>query len=152
SAMAELLFGSPSAGRPACVACDARKLGHASLRTHCPCGGGAVQIAVRAMRRSQAPTRSRPSDNVDSRTTHATRALVVRPLVEVRRSRIQGRGVFALEDLAKGTHIIEYVGERITMAEADQRYDDESVSRHHTFLFVVDKTCVIDAAKIGNDA
>jgi SET domain-containing protein len=67
------------------------------------------------------------------------------PPVVVRRSRIQGRGVFATRDIAKGERIIEYVGRRISAAEADALCDDENMRRHHTFLFSVDDDIVIDA-------
>jgi uncharacterized protein len=74
------------------------------------------------------------------------------PLVEVRRSRIHGRGVFALRRIPKGTRIIEYLGDRITHAQADRRYDDHDESDNHTFLFSVDRGLVIDAEVGGNDA
>ncbi|MBL8961530.1 MAG: SET domain-containing protein-lysine N-methyltransferase [Gemmatimonadetes bacterium] len=70
----------------------------------------------------------------------------------VKRSRIQGRGGWATRDIKKGEWIVEYVGEKITWAESDRRYDDEKMSRHHTFLFTLDKRYVIDAANEGNDA
>jgi len=70
----------------------------------------------------------------------------------VRRSRVQGRGGFALRWIARGERIVEYVGERIPPAVADARYDDEAGRRHHTFLFSVDKKTVIDAAVDGNEA
>ena len=54
--------------------------------------------------------------------------------------------------IRKGTRIIEYVGERISQKEADRRYDDASMKRHHTFLFALDNGKVIDAAVGGNDA
>jgi len=72
--------------------------------------------------------------------------------VVVRRSRIQGRGVYAGRDLAEGERIIEYTGKRISGAEADKLCDDEAMSRHHTFLFAVDDDVVIDATKGGNEA
>jgi SET domain-containing protein len=70
---------------------------------------------------------------------------------EVRRSRIQGRGVFATAQIRKGKKLIEYVGEPITPEEADRRYDDAN-GRHHTFLFVLNDTTVLDARRGGNDA
>jgi SET domain-containing protein len=69
---------------------------------------------------------------------------------ELRESPIQGIGAFALKDIPKGTRIIEYVGEKISNAEADRRYDDESMSRHHTFLFILNSKQVIDANYGGN--
>ena len=71
---------------------------------------------------------------------------------ELRRSRIQGVGAFALQDIPKGTRLIEYTGEKITNAEADRRYDEESMRRHHTFLFVLNLRTVIDAAHGGNES
>jgi hypothetical protein len=71
---------------------------------------------------------------------------------ELRASSIQGRGAFATRAIRKGARVIEYVGERISQAVADERYDDSTMSRHHTFLFNVDEDTVIDAAHEGNDA
>lgn len=73
------------------------------------------------------------------------------PLYEVRRSRIQGRGAFAIRPIRKGQKIDEYLGQRITHEEADRRYDDND-GRHHTFLFVVNDDLVLDARYGGNDA
>lgn len=70
----------------------------------------------------------------------------------VRRSRIQGRGGFATRDIRKGERIVEYVGERISWKEADRRYDDDGMGRHHTFLFAVTSRTVIDGAVDGNDS
>lgn len=70
----------------------------------------------------------------------------------VRQSKIQGRGGFAWRWIPAGTRIIEYVGERISTDEADTRYDDDSMDRHHTFLFSVDDDTVIDAGVGGNEA
>jgi uncharacterized protein len=68
------------------------------------------------------------------------------PLYVVRNSRIHGRGVFAVRRIRKGTRIVEYTGERITDKEADRRYDDAKMKRHHTFLFTLDSRTVIDGA------
>lgn len=70
----------------------------------------------------------------------------------VKRSRIQGRGGFATRDIEKGERIIEYIGERISWREADERYDDDTMKRHHTFLFAVTSRTVIDGAVDGNDS
>jgi uncharacterized protein len=74
------------------------------------------------------------------------------PYFELRRSSIQGRGAFASKRIRKGTRIIEYTGEIITDDEADRRYDDEKMDRHHTFLFAVDVNHVIDGARKGNSS
>jgi SET domain-containing protein len=68
------------------------------------------------------------------------------PLYIVRNSDIHGRGVFALRRIRAGTRIVEYTGERISNDEADRRYDDTKMKRHHTFLFTLDKKTVIDGA------
>ena len=74
------------------------------------------------------------------------------PLFKVRRSRVHGRGVFAVRRIRKGTRIVEYLGERISHRVADRRYEDHDESDNHTFLFSVDRGLVIDAGVGGNDA
>ena len=71
---------------------------------------------------------------------------------EIRRSQIQGRGVFATRNIASGEKLIEYRGERISDDEADRRYPFEDDERHHTFLFRLDDGSVIDAGVRGNAA
>lgn len=71
---------------------------------------------------------------------------------EVRDSPIQGRGAFARKRIPKGTKIIEYTGERITEEEAQARYDDEGMERHHTFLFDLDDGTCLDGAVGGNES
>jgi SET domain-containing protein len=73
-------------------------------------------------------------------------------LIEVRDSALHGLGVFATQRIAKGTRIIEYLGERVSHAEADSRYADKDQSDSHTFLFIVDARTVIDAGVDGNEA
>jgi len=73
-------------------------------------------------------------------------------MIEVRRSEIQGRGVYTTRRIRKGTWIIQYTGEIITNEEADRRYDDGSMERHHTFLFILDGKYCIDATSRGSDA
>jgi hypothetical protein len=74
------------------------------------------------------------------------------PPFVIRRSGIHGRGAFATRRIRKGERIVEYVGERITWAEADRRYDVEAMKTHHTFLFALSGRSVIDAAVGGNDS
>lgn len=71
---------------------------------------------------------------------------------ELRPSSIQGTGAFATRRIRKGARIIEYIGERITQEEADRRYDDEAMERHHTFLFNLDDKGVLDAGTIHNES
>ncbi|MDB4997718.1 MAG: hypothetical protein JWM74_5150, partial [Myxococcaceae bacterium] len=74
------------------------------------------------------------------------------PIYEVRRSKIDGSGAFALKNIPKGTRIDEYVGERISNAEADRRYRDHEMETHHTWLFALDGNVTIDAAVGGSDS
>jgi len=72
--------------------------------------------------------------------------------VSVRRSAIQGRGMFALGPIRKGARVIEYIGERISHREADRRHTSEDGWFAHTMLFIVDGKTVIDATYRGNSA
>ena len=74
------------------------------------------------------------------------------PLFEVRHSRVHGYGVFAARRIRKGTTVIEYLGERVSHAKADARYEDKDPDDNHTFLFTVDAKTVIDAGVNGNEA
>ncbi len=73
-------------------------------------------------------------------------------LIEVRHSNVHGLGVFATRAIAKGTRVVEYLGERVSHGEADRRYEDKDENDSHTFLFIVDSRTVIDAGVGGNDA
>ena len=70
----------------------------------------------------------------------------------VRHSPIHGRGVFAKRTIRKGARIIEYRGERITVAEADRRPESDPDNPYHTFLFELNDGRVIDAGSGGNAA
>ena len=70
----------------------------------------------------------------------------------VRRSRIHGKGVFALRTIPKRTIVIEYTGVRISHKEADRLYGDEQANSPHTMLFTVNDKIVIDATRKGNSA
>lgn len=100
--------------------------------------------------RSTSAKRSRPAP---ARTkTPKAASTKANKYFELRQSKIQGRGAFATRPIKRGTRIIEYIGERISHDEADTRYDDPGMDRHHTFLFSIDRSTVIDAAVGGNDA
>ena len=70
--------------------------------------------------------------------------------IQARRSGIHGKGVFALQDIAEGETIIEYVGEIITWKEAQRRHPHDPKDPNHTFYFHVDEDLVIDALYGGN--
>jgi SET domain-containing protein len=72
--------------------------------------------------------------------------------IQVRRSGVHGKGVFALAEIPKGETIIEYKGERISWPEALRRHPHDPSDPNHTFYFHIDDKRVIDAAVGGNAA
>jgi SET domain-containing protein len=94
----------------------------------------------RGQARSSAPKRRKQPEHFEP------------PPVEARDSGIHGRGVYATRAIRKGMRIIEYLGERITHAEADRRYARKGDDDGHTFLFIASQRTVIDAGVNGNDA
>jgi uncharacterized protein len=74
------------------------------------------------------------------------------PYFRVRRSRVHGMGAFATRKIRKGTRVCEYLGERVSHAEADRRHEPKSDDDSHTFLFIVDRHIVIDGGVGGNEA
>ena len=72
--------------------------------------------------------------------------------IQVKKSGIHGKGVFAARDIAKGETLIEYVGEIISAQEAEDRHPHDPSDPNHTFYFQVDDDKVIDALHGGNSA
>jgi SET domain-containing protein len=72
--------------------------------------------------------------------------------IQVRRSGVHGKGVYALQALAKGDTVIEYVGEVITWKQALRRHPSNPDDPNHTFFFHLDDAHVIDAGVGGNAA
>lgn len=72
--------------------------------------------------------------------------------IQVRRSGVHGKGVYALVPLARHEVIIEYKGEVITWKEALRRHPHDPSDPNHTFYFHIDDGHVIDAAHGGNSA
>ncbi|MFN3415518.1 MAG: SET domain-containing protein [Caldimonas sp.] len=72
--------------------------------------------------------------------------------IQVRRSGVHGKGVFAVAPIRCGERIIEYKGEVITWAEALRRHPHDPTDPHHTFYFHIDDGHVIDAKYGGNAA
>jgi SET domain-containing protein len=70
--------------------------------------------------------------------------------IQVRRSGVHGKGVFALMAIAPGERIIEYTGEVITWKEALRRHPHDPQQPNHTFYFHLDDGHVIDALYGGN--
>ncbi|WP_090044107.1 SET domain-containing protein [Limnohabitans sp. 2KL-27] len=72
--------------------------------------------------------------------------------IQVRRSGVHGKGVFALQDIAEGETLIEYVGEVISWEEAQYRHPHDPNDPNHTFYFHVNEDRVIDALHGGNSS
>ena len=72
--------------------------------------------------------------------------------IQVRRSGVHGKGVFAVRDIAAGETIIEYVGEIITWEVAQARHPHDPQDPNHTFYFHIDEVRVIDALVGGNSS
>jgi SET domain-containing protein len=74
------------------------------------------------------------------------------PPYVIRASNVHGQGAFAVRDIRRGETIDEYVGERISHDEANERYKDRDVNDIPTFLYTLDDETVIDGTIHGNDA
>ena len=72
--------------------------------------------------------------------------------IQVRRSGVHGKGVYAVQDIAAGETVVEYVGEIITWDEAQARHPHDPLDPNHTFFFHIDETRVIDALVGGNSS
>jgi uncharacterized protein len=72
--------------------------------------------------------------------------------LQVRRSGVHGKGVFALVPIAAGTVLIEYKGELISWDEALRRHPHDPSDPNHTFYFHVDDEHVIDGKVGGNSS
>lgn len=72
--------------------------------------------------------------------------------IQVRRSGVHGKGVYAVAALARKEVLIEYKGEVISWKEALRRHPHDPGDPNHTFYFHIDERNVIDAAYGGNSA
>ena len=94
------------------------------------------------------PTSSAPSKSTRRSGPHIATSAARR--IQVRRSGVHGKGVFAVADIPEGEVIIEYVGEVITWKEALRRHPHDPSDPNHTFYFHIDDKHVIDALYGGN--
>ena len=72
--------------------------------------------------------------------------------IQVRKSGVHGKGVFALKPIAAGERIIEYVGEVISWPKALRRHPHDPADPNHTFYFHIDDKHVIDGNVGGNSS
>jgi len=71
--------------------------------------------------------------------------------VRVSQSIIHGTGVFANEDIAKASRIIEYIGEKVSEKESDRRHEAQ-MAKGQIFFFELDENTYIDGDIPENDA
>jgi hypothetical protein len=98
--------------------------------------------------KTRLPRRSRRFPSMPSATAPATDGR----RIQTRRSGVHGKGVFAVQDLAEGETLIEYVGEIINWKEALRRHPHDPKDPNHTFYFHIDEEHVIDAKHGGNSS
>jgi SET domain-containing protein len=72
-------------------------------------------------------------------------------VIEKRRSKIHGWGVYATRTIPKNTRIIDYAGEKISNQESLRR-ERRYLRAGHVWCFTLTKRTVIDAAVGGNIA
>jgi len=72
--------------------------------------------------------------------------------IQVRRSGVHGRGVYAVAPIPAGDVIIEYTGELISWPEALRRHPHDPKQPNHTFYFHIEGGQVIDALHGGNSS
>ena len=72
--------------------------------------------------------------------------------IQVRKSGIHGKGVYAIRPIKAGEIVLEYKGEIITWKKALDRHPHDKNQPNHTFYFHLDDGHVIDAKYNGNSA
>lgn len=83
---------------------------------------------------------------------HSTPAPRAGRRLQVRRSGVHGKGVYALRPIAAGESLIEYTGEVIDWPEALRRHPHDPRDPHHTFYFSLDDGGHVIDAKVGGNA
>ena len=75
-----------------------------------------------------------------------------------KKSSLHGSGLFALTDIKKGEHVIEYIGDKITKKEGDKRADKQikkaqkNKSNGMVYIFELNKRYDIDGGVVKNYA
>jgi uncharacterized protein len=75
------------------------------------------------------------------------------PIYKVKKSPVHGNGVFAAQDIERGTRIIEYRGNLVANDDVDDLPQSDPDDENHTFFFsLADDKHTIDASVRGNAA
>jgi uncharacterized protein len=77
--------------------------------------------------------------------------MVIPPMIERRKSKIAGWGVYATEPIPKNKRIIHYAGEKITHKESLER-EQKYLAKGRIWCFTLNRRWVIDAGVGGNIA
>lgn len=79
-------------------------------------------------------------------------------MYKVKKSKVHGTGVFATDNIKKGTKIIQYIGDKITKKEGDKR-SAERIKKYlnkknegSVYIFELNKKYDIDGSPIYNKA
>ena len=72
--------------------------------------------------------------------------------IQVRKSGVHGKGVFALKPIVKGASIFEYKGQIIDWPEALRRHPHDPADPNHTFYFSLDDGSHVIDGKVGGNA
>tara|TARA_Y200000002_G_scaffold350803_1_gene328358 strand:- start:2933 stop:3409 length:477 start_codon:yes stop_codon:yes gene_type:complete len=79
-------------------------------------------------------------------------------MIEVKKSKVHGTGIFATEDIPRKIKIIEYIGEKITKAEGDRRSEKRlkrylnSKKTGSVYIFELNSRYDIDGSPLYNKA
>lgn len=71
--------------------------------------------------------------------------------IQIRKSGIHGKGVFALLPIAAGDLVLEYKGETISWPEALRRHPHDPSDPNHTFFFSLDDGSHVIDGKVGGN-
>ncbi|UUX95916.1 SET domain-containing protein [Aquabacterium sp. J223] len=105
-----------------------------------------------AQGKASKPPNGRTGGKADAGAKKAPAARAGGRRIQVRRSGVHGKGVFALQPIRRGELVIEYTGEVISWPEALRRHPHDPSQPDHTFYFHIDDDRVIDGAVHGNAA
>ena len=116
-----------------------------------------MKATVQATVRKTANTASAPAPSALDAARNAASTAAPAPgtpvrgrRLQVRKSGVHGKGVFAVKPIRKGEAFIEYIGEVIGWPEALRRHPHDPDQPDHTFYFHLDDERVIDGLVGGN--
>jgi uncharacterized protein len=92
-----------------------------------------------------------PFQQLRRRRLGARHRVILTRMIEKRRSKIQGWGVYATKPISKNTRIIDYAGEKISNQESLKR-EARYIKTGHIWCFKLTNRTVIDAGVGGNAA